>query len=367
MIKVAHVVEDLKVGGIEKIIEHIVMSLDAQRFEIAVLCLSRGGAIADKLLAHKKDVEILNIKNFHNPFSVLKVVKWLKRKKIDIIHTHGYPAGVLGRVASFFAGVPCIFHHVHSTYFKLNKRNHLIESFLGRFTRKVICCSETVKRFVLEKEGIPKDKLVVIYNGIPEPKTLRASAVKGLRKSLDIPRNSSVIGCVASLTQHKGHRYLFEALQTIDDMYLLLVGDGPLRRKLAGKASTLNIASRVIFAGSQIEATPYMHIMDIVVLSSAEREGLGISLIEAMALSKPVVATKIGGIPEVVCDGHTGILIRPKDSGALAGAIHRLLSSPGLKEKMGLHGRNRYLQLFTLKQMIKKIKELYEKCYEKKI
>jgi glycosyltransferase involved in cell wall biosynthesis len=362
MIKVAHVVEDLKIGGIERIIEHIVMSLDAHRFEIAVLCLSGGGAIAEKLLAHKKDVEILNIRNFHNPFSLLKVVTWLKRKKIDIIHTHGYPAGVLGRVASFFAGVPCIFHHVHSTYFNLNKRNHLIESFLGRFTKKVICCSEAVKRFVSEKEGIPKDKLVVIYNGIPEPKTLKASAVKGLKKSLDIPRNSGVIGCVASLTQHKGHRYLFEALQKIDDAYLLLIGDGPLRGKLAGKASTLNIAPRVVFAGSQIEATLYMHIMDIVVLSSAEREGLGISLIEAMALTKPVVATNIGGIPEVVDDGRTGILVSPRDSDELANALHKLLMSAELMRDLGLQGRKRYIRMFTLNNMLRHIEELYEGC-----
>jgi glycosyltransferase involved in cell wall biosynthesis len=327
-----------------------------------VLCLSGGGAIADKLVAHKKDVEILNIQSYHNPFSVLKVVIWLKRKKIDIIHTHGYPAGVLGRVASFFAGVPCIFHHVHSTYFNLNKRNHFIESFLGRFTKKVICCSEAVKRFVSENEGIPKDKLVVIYNGIPEPNILKASAGKGLRKSLDIPQKSSVIGCTASLTQHKGHSYLLEAIQKIDDVYLLLIGDGPLRRKLAGKASTLNIASRVIFAGSQIEATPYMHIMDIVVLSSAEREGLGISLIEAMALSKPVVATNIGGIPEVVDDGRTGILVSPRDSDELVNALHKLLMSTELMRDLGLQGRKRYIEMFTLHNMLRRIEELYEEC-----
>jgi glycosyltransferase involved in cell wall biosynthesis len=362
MIKIVHVVEDLKIGGIERIIEHIALFLNARRFEIDVLCLSEGGAIADKLVTHKKNVTILNITNFHNPFSVLKVATWLKRKKIDIVHTHGYPAGVLGRVASFFAGVPCIFHHVHSTYFNLHKRNHLIERFLGRFTQKVICCSESVKRYVLEQENIPEDKLIVIYNGIPEPKTLKASEVKGLRKSLDIPRKSKVIGCVASLTQHKGHRYLLEALQTIDDTYLLLIGDGPLRRKLADKASTLNIDSRVIFAGSQIEATLYMHIMDIVVLSSAEREGLGISLIEAMALSKPVVATNIGGIPEVVDDGRTGILVSPRDSDALANALRKLLTSAELMRDLGLQGRERYIEMFTLNNMLRRIEELYEGC-----
>lgn len=362
MIAVAQVVEDLKIGGLERMIENIVMSLDPQRYETYVLCLSRGGAIADKLITHKKNVEILNIGNYHNPLSLVKVVRWLKMKEIDIVHTHAYPAGVLGRLASIFAGVPCIFHHVHSTYFNLNKRNHLIERFLARFTKKVICCSDSVKRFVSEKEGIPKDQLVVIYNGIPEPKTLKAPAVKSLRKGLDIPRNSSVIVCVASLTQHKGHRYLLEALQKIDNAYLLLIGDGPLRRKLEGKASTLNIANRVIFTGSQLEATPYMQMMDIVVLPSSEREGLGISLIEAMALSKPVIATKIGGIPEVVEDGNTGLLVRPQDSDALAQAINTLLNAPDLSRKMGINGRKKYQEMFTLKYMIKGLEEMYEGC-----
>ena len=265
MIKVAHVVEDLKIGGIERIIEHIVMSLDSQQFETYVLCLSAGGAIAEKLVAYEKNVETLNIKNYHNPLSLLKVVTWLKRKKIDIVHSHAYSAGVLGRVAAIIARVPYIFHHVHSTHSYLHKRNLLIEKCLSKFTKKVICCSDAVMRFVLEKEGISEDKLVVIYNGIPETKTHKASAVKGLRESLDIPRDSSVIGCVASLTQHKGHCYLLEALQKIDDVYLLLIGDGPLRRKLAGKASTLNIASKIIFAGSKIDVAPYIQIMDIVV------------------------------------------------------------------------------------------------------
>jgi glycosyltransferase involved in cell wall biosynthesis len=362
MIRVAHVVEDLKIGGIERIIEHIVMSLDAQRFEVTVLCLSGGGAIADKLLAHKKDVEVLNIKNFHNPFSVLKVVTWLKRKKINIVHTHGYPAGVLGRVASFFAGVPCIFHHVHSTYFNLNKRNYLIESFLCRFTKKVICCSEAVKRFVSEKEKIPKDKLVVIYNGIPEPETLEASAVKGLRKSLDIPLNSNVIGCIASLTQHKGHHYLLEALQKIDDVYLLLIGDGPLRKKLEAEIFKLGLSQRIIFLEYKMDVIPYIHLADLIVLPSSEREGLPVTIVEAMSLAKPVVATNIGGVPEVVNDGRTGILTKPKDSDALAHAIKKMVESPEVAHRMGKAGRDTYLTMFTLSHMLRRIEELYEGC-----
>jgi glycosyltransferase involved in cell wall biosynthesis len=362
MIKVAHVVEDLKIGGLERIIENIVMSLDAQRYETYVLCLSRGGAIADKLVAQQKNVEILNIKNYHNPLSILKVVTWLKRKKIDIVHTHAYSAGVLGRVAAIIAKVPYIFHHVHSTYSYLHKRNYFIEKFLSRFTHKILCCSEAVKRFVSEKEGISEDRLVVIYNGTTEPNSLNISAAHGLKKKLRIPQNASVIGCVATLVPHKGHRYLLEAFKKIENGYLLLVGNGPIKTDLDKIVFELGISNRVIFTGSQIDVAPYMQVMDIVVLPSSEVEGLGISLIEAMAVSKPVVATKIGGVPEVVDDGNTGLLVKPKDSDALTKAINTLLNAPDLAQKMGINGRKKYQELFTLKYMIKRMEEMYEGC-----
>jgi glycosyltransferase involved in cell wall biosynthesis len=171
-----------------------------------------------------------------------------------------------------------------------------------------------------------------------------------------------VIGCVATLVPHKGHRYLLEAFKKIENAYLLLIGNGPIKTDLDRVVFELGISNRVIFTGSQIDVTPYMQVMDIVVLPSSEVEGLGISLIEAMALAKPVVATNIGGIPEVVDDGYTGLLVKPKDSDALTKAINTLLNAPDLAQKMGINGRKKYQELFTLKYMIKRMEEMYEGC-----
>lgn len=362
MINVVHIVEDLKIGGLERVIENIVMTLDPLRFKVFILCLSKGGAIADILINNYIEVIILNIRYYHNPISIIRVAKLLRTNKIDIVHTHAYPAGVLGRIAAILAHVPCIFHHIHSTYVDLNKRNYFIERFLGRFTDKIICCSEAVKKFVIKQEGISEDKLMVLYNGVPSPKPMNPRAIDALRETLGIPKETNIVGCVASLVQHKGHEYLLDAFKKVENVYLLLIGDGFLRTKLEQKASTLGMSERIIFAGAQIDVTPYMQLMDIVVLPSSEREGLGIALIEAMALSKPVVATKVGGVPEVVDDGHTGILVKPKDSDALTDAIIRLLASPSLKHTMGVHGRNKYLKMFTLEQMIRGVDELYTRC-----
>lgn len=362
MINIVQVVEDLKLGGLERVIENIAMHLAPERFKTHVLCLSRGGEIAERLIANGRDVEILGISNYHNPLNITKVANWFKQKKIDIVHTHGYPAGVLGRFAAIFTGVPCIFHHVHSTYFDLNKKHHAIENFLSRSSRKIICCSEAVREFVQEKENISEDKLTVIYNGITAPVNNDINEIFELRNSLGFHKDSFVVGCVASLNQHKGHRYLLEALREIDNTCLLIVGDGPMAEELKQYSFELGISERTVFAGHKMDVTPYIRLMDIVVLPSSEREGLGISIIEAMALSKPVIVTAIGGLPEVVADGETGIIVEAKNSKALASAISKLSTAPDLGKRMGAKGNERYNKIFSLNDMLSRMENLYEQC-----
>ncbi len=360
MIRVAQVVEDLRTGGLERVIEQMAISLDPVKFEVSVLCLKAGGEIADQLEASKGNVEVLGIENFHSLAGLSKVRKWFRNRQIDVVHTHGYPAGVLGRLAAIFAGVPHLIHHVHSTYINLNRRNHLIEKFLSGFTYRVICCSKAVRRFVSEQEGIRSDRLMVIHNGVPDPKTEPAAELERLKSSLSIPTEARVIGCVASLVRHKGHRYLIEAASQIENVILVLVGDGPLREELEGLVAKLGIDGRVVFAGYQSDVTPYLQLMDVFILPSIEREGLGIAIIEAMALAKPVVASRLGGITEVVDDGRTGLLVPPGDSDALTAAIKRLLQSTNETDAMRSLARKRYLENFALKQMIGQIELLYE-------
>ncbi len=362
MINVVQVVEDLKLGGLERVIENIAMSLDSDKFKTYVLCLSRGGVIAERLITNGKDVEILSINNYHNPLNITKVVTWLQQKKIDIVHTHGYPAGVLGRFAAIFAGIPCIFHHVHSTYLDLNKKHHAIENFLSRFSSKIICCSEAVREFVQKKENISEDKLTVIYNGISEPVNIDINEISELKNTLGFHEDYIVVGCVASLNQHKGHRYLLEAFREIDNAGLLIVGDGPMAEELKRYSIELGISERTVFTGHKMDVAPYISLMDIVVLPSSEREGLGISIIEAMALSKPVIVTAIGGLPEVVADGETGIVVEAKNSKALAFAINKLSAAPDLRERMGAKGKERYGKMFSLNDMLNRMEDLYEQC-----
>lgn len=360
MINVAQVVEDLKIGGLERVIENITIHLDSEKFRVFVLCLTRGGEIAERLIANGKDVEILGIKNYHNPLSLIKVVKWLRQEKIDIVHTHAYPAGVLGRAAAIVARVPCIIHHVHSIH-SYNRRQLLIERLLSGFTDKIISCSNAVRGFMIRTAKVKEDKTITIYNGVPLSWLSNNRDASDIRKVFNIPENSPVVGTVGRLHAIKGHKYLLEAAVTIQktmgDVHFLIVGDGLLRKELEDMSRRLKL-SNVIFTGRRTDVNKLLTAMDIFVLLSVS-EGLGIVIIEAMAAGLPVVATKIGGISEIVSNGISGILVPPEDPDAIANAIIMLLNDKEMAKRMGATGRGIYEQQFTSELMVKSIEEVY--------
>lgn len=359
-IKVLQLVEDLKIGGAERVIANIAEGLDRQRFEVSVWCICQGGEIAEELINKGIKVEILGMRSHRSPLFFLKLCKKMKRNRVEVLHVHGYTATTLGRLAAIFARVPVIFAHLHSTYWGYTRKQLWIEKQLSRFTHKIICCSQAVARFAIEQEGIDPVKTVVIYNGTDgrelEPDTQ-------VREEFGLSPEDLTVGCIASLTSHKGHRYLLEAVKEVREKFpmvkILLVGNGPLRKKLEEDTRELGISSNIIFCGLRKDIAELLSVMDVVVLPSSEREGLGISLIEAMAAGKPVIGTNIGGIPEVIEKDKTGILVPPKDPEALARAILSLLENKELAKRMGESGKRLFEQKFTRRVMLNNIEGLY--------
>jgi glycosyltransferase involved in cell wall biosynthesis len=369
-IKVLQLVEDLKIGGAEKVIADIALGIDKGNFESHIWCLSKGGSIADELKEKGASVKILGISSYFNPLNILKLATLLKKAKPDIVHTHGYFASVIGRIAANYARVPVLFNHVHSTYWDYKKRNLFIEKLLSKHTQTIICCSEAVRNFVTKNEKIDPSKTIVIYNGVDVERFSNSKYISAKRMELGINPNDPVIGTVSSLTPHKGHKYLLlaarEILETFSSTKFLFVGDGGLKEELEDQAKNLNIFSNVIFTGTRKNIPELLNLIDIFVLPSSSREGLGISIIEAMAVEKPVVATNIGGVPEVVEDGKTGILVPPKNPEALAGAVIELLNNPGKTKEMGRLGRLRIKEKFTTGNMISEIEILYRSLFSQK-
>ncbi len=359
--KILHLVEDMKTGGIERLIASIV-SEHLQAFDFEVWCVARGGAIADELLEAGATVRTLDITSYRNPLKVNQLRSELRKANPAVVHTHGYYAGTIGRTAGKLAGIPRMIHHVHSTYIGYEARHHRMERWLSRFTHRVLCCSVAVKDFVVATEQIKGERLQVVYNGV-ELQAAADTARDDIRREFGISDTAPLLITVASLQPHKGHRFLLEAMPIIHadqpDVELLLVGEGPLRKDLETQASELGIQDRVHFAGRRSDVVDLLTAADLFVLPSSEREGLGIAIVEAMACGLPVIGSDIGGIPEVIQDGETGLLVPPATPDKLAAAILQLLNDAESATTFGAASRHRYENVFTMQRMAEQLTTLY--------
>ena len=165
-INVIHLVEELTIGGLEKILTTIALNLDKKKYNVSVWCLKKGGFFANKLAKEGIDVKILHISTSRNPLSIYKLYKLLKSHKFDIIHTHAYSAGTIGRISAFLAGIPVIISHNQNVYDYYNRYYHFVEWLLSHITDGIICVSDIVKKFTNETQRINANKLITIHNGI---------------------------------------------------------------------------------------------------------------------------------------------------------------------------------------------------------
>lgn len=369
--KVIHIVEDLKIGGAEKVIESIAIGLNKYTYNVEVWCIVKGGNVADNLIGKGITVKILNLTNYYNPLNILKLSILLRKSKPQIIHLHGYFASTFARLAAILIPKTIIITHVHTTYNNLIYRNLLIERLLSVITDKIICISEAVRKFVEIDEKISAEKTVLIYNGVEDPQKFseHISNRKNLIE-LDIGNDQKVILIVASLQPHKGHIILIDAIFNIfkidTNVRLLIVGGGPLRGILEKYVQKKKHSDKIFFTGEQEDVFSFIKASDIFILPSIGREGLGLAIIEAMAMGLPVIGSEIGGIPELIEDGINGKLFPPGDSVALSNAIIELLSDKKKMMRMGTAARKKYETHFHQSEMIKSVDNLYRKLLKRK-
>ncbi len=356
-IKVLHITEDLKIGGLEKVIFNLVTKIDANRFNSFVWCLSGGGQVAEQIKENGISLEILNIKNYKNPQEWLRLYTRLKALNVDILHVHGYFASFPSRVAAQLIRIPVVIHHFHTMYNSevLTIKHRMADCILNRyFTDRCIAVSEAVKKSFVEKEGLNPKIIEVIYNGID-----------GKKFCFSEPQYNGVFAIIASLTRHKGHEILLRAFKKISHEIphakLWVIGDGPLREELQQKSNDLGLNKRVIFKGLIDKVENLLRDVDFTIIAST-REGLPLSVIEAMASGRPVIGSNTGGIPEAINHGENGFLFPPTDVDALAHCIAQLLNNRNLLEKMGMNGHKIFLEKFTLNKMINEFEDLYLRC-----
>lgn len=302
------------------------------------------------------------------PFAQLHHLRRLRREiaawKPDIVHCYFFWAVVYGRLLKRLGPVRRLVENREDEGFNLSPMDYRILRTTSGLPDRVICVSEGVRKVVTAAEGVSRDRATVIRNGIRRATGSGKGAPDGgLRTELGIEKDAPVVGLVAQLNREvKGVRHFLDAvpaiLEAVPTARFVVVGDGHLRPGLEARARELGVEDRVVFAGFRSDVPRFYRIMDVSALTSLS-EGLSITILESMAHGVPVVATRVGGNPELVASGETGLLVPVKDTPAFARAVVSLLRDPAAARRMGRAAQRRSNE-FELSKVVARYASLYD-------
>jgi glycosyltransferase involved in cell wall biosynthesis len=351
--KIVHVVIGGEVAGGQAIALRLARAARARGDEIAFVAPGRGG-FTEQAEREGFPVHLLALRRSFQLRAALRLGRLLRRERADLVHTHTLAAAnVLARVAGRSAGVPVVSHLHIENHFRPATRALLarLDSWSARLCARLIAVSEDT-RAAYERQGYPR-RIDVVYNGVDLP-------ANGTQPRNDPP----LVAEIARLCDVKGQRELIRALREVPHARLVLAGrdleqGGQFQADLEREADRAGVRDRVEFAGHRDDVPRLLDDVDVVALPSWT-EGLPMIVLEAMAHGRAVVATAVGGTPEAVVDGETGVLVPPRDPAALAAALQRLLAEPELRERLGGAGRRRVEERFSAAEMERRVLEIYD-------
>ena len=352
-IKIVHIIGKLDVGGAERLILDLGRKLDKSRFDIQIVALKGSGALEREFAKAEVPVTVIE-KRYLGDWSVIdRVADFLKREMPDIVHTHLFIGDFWGGRAAKRAGIK----HLVST-----KHDVMHEGFIRRFFSKryhrsvdrVVAISEATHNFLVKKEKVDPARVPVIYNGIDIAKFFVPN-----EKIFD--SEEIVFGLVGRLSREKGQRYLLPALKLVKNTNwkLLIVGDGPERPVLEKQVKRLKFEDKVRFVGRQTDVRPALSEMDVFVLPSLS-EGLSLAVIEAAAAGKFVIASAVGGVPEIVRDHETGLLFKRADIENLVASLNWVFDHREEAIPMAARLQASVAEKFDINNIIKQYEALYE-------
>jgi glycosyltransferase involved in cell wall biosynthesis len=375
-IRVARVITRLNVGGPAQHVIHLTARLPRDRFESVLLTGAESaseGSMRD--LAVRSSVRPVEVPGLGRPVSpvadlrsLVFLARFFRAYRPHVVHTHTAKAGTLGRLAARLTGVPVIVHtyhgHVFRGYFSppMIRVFLAIDRWLARSTTRLLAVSESVKRDLEQLRIGGAGQIAVVPLGLELGRFLDGDQRAGaLRRELGA-EGRPLVGMVARLVPIKRHDDFIAAgvrvSARVSDILFVVVGDGERRAELEAAASRVGLADRMRFLGWRRDLDAIYADLDVVVLTSAN-EGSPVSLIEAMAAARPVVATAVGGVPDLVLDGEHGLLVPPGDSSATAEAIVSLLRDGGRRRAMGAAGRRRVQDVYAVDRLVSDIARLY--------
>lgn len=377
-LKTLHIITRLIKGGAQENTLATVLGLREKGYDVILASgLTSGPEGEIETLARKNGVDPVIIPElvrqphpWKDLVSTFKIYFLIRKHRFDVVHTHTSKAGIIGRAAAKLAGVPVIVHtphgHIFHSYFGPIKTKlfYTLEVIFAGFCDKIITLTDKCKEEHIKLGIANPQKFSTIHSGISlERFRERSFDINKIKADLNIPAASKVVGTVARLEPIKGVNFFIDSMQEIaksyPDAYFLIVGDGRQRKILEAKVRELGLEEKVVFTGIRDDVPELISAMDVFVLPSLN-EGMGRVLVEAGLLSKPIVATRVSGIPELVQDNATGILVEPANPQALAAGIIELLSDPQKARTMGDNARLRMAEHFSAEKMVDKIDALYK-------
>jgi glycosyltransferase involved in cell wall biosynthesis len=369
-INLLHIIPTLQIGGAEKQVVTLLKHIDKKKYSVTLCCLHHGGPLKKELEDEDVEIVILGMRLRYIAVSLYKLIRLMRKNSVQIVHTHLYTDHVWGRVAALIAGVPVIVTTEHGRGLWKKRRHLLFERIANRFTDMKIAVSEDIRQIRIKREHASPDRIVTIMNAINTDEFIVSDGIRNAkRKEVRIKGDEFVIGTVARLDPDKAIDILLDAVLRVSEkterVKCLLVGDGGLRRRLENYTERIGLAGKVIFTGARTDIAALLSVMDIYV-NSSHREGISVSLLESMAAGKPVVATEVGGNPEIINDNSVGILVPANNAEALAGAVNMLLHDKEKRLQMGKNARERIINEFSISSQSKKIESLYENLLRKK-
>ena len=359
-LRVLFVVPDLRVGGAERHVVTLAPAMDPARFAVSVVCIGDEGELFAGLVAGGVRATALG-QRFAPLRALLGLIRLMLRERPDVVVTRGYNAEALGRIAAALTRVPRTVVWVHNCgdVEPRGRARELVDRLLDPVTDSYYAVAHGQRPYMTGELGYPDAKISVIHNGVeldrhPVRPTVRDAAV---RAEFGIPDDAPVVGVVAVLRPEKDHAMLLRAMRAVLDEVpgarLLVIGDGAERARLGALAAELGIVEAVVFAGSRPDVPRLLGAVDVLALGSYTVECFPMAVLEAMASGLPVVATAVGGLPELVDDGVTGRVVPKQDPAAMAAALVELLRDPARADAMGRAGRRRVESEFTLAKSVR--------------
>jgi glycosyltransferase involved in cell wall biosynthesis len=368
-------------GGTERQVMNLAYGLDPARYDVHLACFKKWGDFVDRIEASGRPLTEYAVDRVYGPAGLrqgARLVRDLRRARIQLVHTYGFKVNVFGIPAARLAGTPVVVAGIRDTCDQLTPAQRRLQRLVCRMADVVAVNAEAIKSRLVA-DGYDPASVAVIHNGIELSRFERHPRPGRVRQELGLPADAPLVAVLARLHPVKGIEYFLEAAAALAPRFpsarFLVVGQGcilrdgaivetPYKRQLEAAAERLGLAGRLVFTGFRLDVPELLAELAVSVLPCIGNEGLSNSVLESMAAGVPGVATTVGGNPEALEDGVSGLLVPPRDAGALARAIAAVLDGPALAARLAHAARERVRSHFSEGELVRRTERLYQSLLE---